>query len=65
MGSYYDLVYSIQDGGFACVVEGSWCEAYDEDGNWMFDADENMLYDYYWNGQKVSMEEYNLQASSL
>lgn len=65
MGYYYDDVYSIQDGAFVCLAEGEWQEARGEDGYWILDENENMVYDYCWNGQAVSCEEYYKSLSQI
>lgn len=51
MGYYYDIVSSIGDKEFICVAEGDWSEGRD-------DETENLVYEYFWDGQQVSEEEY-------
>lgn len=50
MGVYYDRIYSISDKDFALVDDGEWNEVYEDD---------EVLFEYSWNGQTVSSEEYN------
>lgn len=58
-GHYYDVIYSIQNGEFICLAEGVWQEARDEEGKRFFEENGFFDYDYYWNGQMVSCEEYD------
>lgn len=51
MGVYYDRIYSIADKDFALVNDGKWTEEYDDDYK--------VLFEYSWNGQAVSSDEYN------
>lgn len=59
MGSYYDKIFSIKDGAFECVYSGEWMESYDySEGHVITDENGNILYEYLWNGQQVSSDEY-------
>ena len=58
-GHYYDVIYFIQNGEFVCLAEGMWQEARDEEGKRFFEENGFFDYDYYWNGQMVSCEEYD------
>lgn len=50
MGVYYDRIYSISDKDFELVDDGEWNEVYEDD---------EIVFEYSWNGQTVSSEEYN------
>lgn len=59
MGYFYDVVCSIQDGAFVSVAEG-WSEpVLDGEGYYLYDASDNLLSKYYWNGQEVLKEDYD------
>lgn len=62
MGSYYDYVYTIQDGKWVSVAKG---EYGDGPNGIRFDEDGNEIYVYQWNGEDVSEEEYNRQLNAV
>lgn len=56
--SFYDNIYTIKDGAFSCVANGKEEKQYDENGMPFFE--------YFWNEQSVSEEEYqNLLAQAF
>lgn len=58
MGYYYDVVYSVTDGELTPIAEGSYNEVYDEQGNPVMDEYGDIEFEYFWDGRKVSPEEY-------
>lgn len=56
MDFYYDLVYSIIDGEMTSVVSGYY--GAEDNSNVQFDADGEPIYQYEWDGVKMSREEY-------
>ncbi len=55
MGSYYDYVYTIEDGKWVSVAEG---EYGDGPGGFQLDENGNEIFVYQWNGKEVNEEEY-------
>lgn len=58
MGYYYDNVYSIIDGKWQIVGEGSYSEQYDDNGEIVYDQNGNFLYKYTWNNMEVTKNNY-------
>ena len=56
MDYYYDLVYSIIDGEMVSVASGYY--GAEDNSNVQFDANGEPIYQYEWNGVKMSKEEY-------
>lgn len=56
MDSYYDLVYSIIDGELTLIASGFY--GAEDNSNVQFDAFGEPIYQYEWNGTKMSKEEY-------
>lgn len=59
MGYYYDNVYNLKDGQFTKIAEGNYGEAYDADGNLVTDENGNIAFEYSWNSQQVTADEYD------
>ena len=58
MGYYFDIVYCIVDGMMTCIGEGSYQEVYDDQYNIVTDEEGDLVYQYSWNGQEVTYDEY-------
>ena len=56
MDSYYDNVYQIENGEMVKLHEG-WYGA-EDNTNVQFDAQGNPVYQYFWDGEELSKEEY-------
>ncbi len=63
MHMYNQTIYCIENGKFSVVAEGDY--GAEDNSNVQFDENEAPIYDYYWNGKKVTEEEYKLQLSSI
>lgn len=50
MGYYYDIVYSLENGEFTKIGDGSWNETV---------VDENISFEYFWNGEQLTADEYH------
>lgn len=61
MGGYYDEIYKIENGKFVTVAKGSYGETEDQQ------TDENgePVYDYYWNDDSVTKEQYEQNLKGL
>lgn len=57
MDSYYDRVFQIQDGTWVQVADGKYYAKY-SNGGMELDEEGSPIYEYKWNGQVVSEEEY-------
>lgn len=55
MGAYYDRVFALKDGKWMLVAEGGYG---DPAGGPVLDEQDNFIYEYSWEGTKVSEEEY-------
>jgi len=63
MGYYYDIIYVIENGVFKQVHEGNYYDMYDGGGNVVLDSDGYPLMEYVWDGETVSMQEYQKRLS--
>ena len=61
MGYFFDIVYCIKDGMMTQIGEGIYQEVYDDQYNIIMDEEGDFVYEYSWNGQEVTYDEY-LQA---
>ena len=63
MDAYYDTLYQIKDGKFAAIAEGN----YGAPDNSNVQVDENgyPVYEYKWNGETVTEDEYKKNLTSL
>lgn len=57
MGCYYDIVYSLENGEFTKIGDGSWNET-------VIDAD-TTIYEAYWDGNQVNDVEYDNALTSV
>ena len=64
MDSYYDRVFQIQDGTWVQIADGKYGAKYSNAGMEL-DENGNLIYEYKWNGQVVSEEEYQEELSSV
>ena len=62
MGYYYDYVYRIENGQFVPIGTG---EYGDPAGGPQTDANGKEIYEYQWNQQAVSEEQYNQQLNAV
>ena len=62
MGYYFDIVYSLKNGELTMIDEGIY---QDKDGVAQTDASGEYIYDYTWNGNPVSKEEYKAMLNSV
>ncbi len=62
MGYYFDIVYSLKNGELTMIDEGIY---QDKDGVAQTDASGEYIYDYTWNGNPVSKEEYKAMLNSI
>lgn len=58
MGYFYDIVYAIENGDFVELHNGEYYEVTDSAGNPVFDSAGSCLLTYSWDGQTVSVQEY-------
>lgn len=58
MGYYFDIVYCIKDGMMTQIGEGIYQEVYDDQNNIITDEEGGLIYEYTWNGQEVTYDEY-------
>lgn len=59
-GTFYDYIGNLKEGAFECLKEGKYGDVYDANGNRVPDA-----FEYYWEGQQVSEEEYNNSLAQI
>lgn len=64
MGGYYDIIYSIEDGKWICVANGTCSEMYGVNGPVM-DENGDIIYQYTWMDQSVSSEEYERELAAV
>ena len=64
MDSYYDRVFQIQDGTWVQIADGKYGAKYSNAGMEL-DENGNLIYEYKWNGQVVSEEEYQEELRSV
>ena len=57
MDSYYDRVFQIQDGTWVQIADGKYYAKY-SNGGMELDEEGSPIYEFNWNGQVVSEEEY-------
>lgn len=62
MGYYFDIVYSLKNGELTMIDEGTY---QDKGGVAQTDASGEYIYDYTWNGNPVSKEEYKAMLNSV
>ena len=62
MGYYFDIVYSLKNGELTMIDEGIY---QDKDGVAQTDSSGEYIYDYTWNGNPVSKEEYKAMLNSV
>lgn len=62
MGYYFDIVYSLKNGELTMIDEGTY---EDKGGVAQTDASGEYIYDYTWNGNPVSKEEYKAMLNSV
>lgn len=62
MGYYFDIVYSLKNGELTMIDEGIY---QDKDGVAQTDVSGEYIYDYTWNGNPVSKEEYKAMLNSV
>lgn len=63
MDSYYDLVYSLVDKRMVRIAEGYY--GAEDNSNLQFDSEGNAVYDYEWNGESVSKEDYEKKLNAV
>lgn len=63
MDYYYDLVYQLSDGELVPVAFGYY--GAEDNSNVQFDGEGNPIYQYEWNGVKMSKEEYQRELSKV
>lgn len=63
MDNYYDIIYSLIDGKLTQIVAGYWGEL-DGSGH-HFDKDGNLVYQYSWDGNSVTEDEYKKYLNSV
>lgn len=63
MDYYYDLVYQLSDGELVPVASGYY--GAEDNSNVQFDGEGNPIYQYEWNGVKMSKEEYQRELSKV
>ncbi len=63
MDEYYDVVYQIQDGEFVSIGSGVYGTS--DNSNVQYDEQGYPLYDCYWNGVKVTEDEYEKALRSV
>lgn len=64
-GHFDDSIYNIKDGKWTQITSGSFGEVVDENGALLSDEDGNMLFEYIWNGQKVTENEYKISLNQI
>lgn len=52
------MISTIQDGKWVHITVGTWNETYDDSGHILLDEEEQVIYEYIWNGESVSEAEY-------
>lgn len=62
MGYYFDIVYSLKNGELTMIDKGTY---QDKGGVAQTDASGEYIYDYTWNGNPVSKEEYKAMLNSV
>ncbi|MCM1027917.1 MAG: C-type lectin domain-containing protein [Roseburia sp.] len=62
MGHYYDIVYTIQEGKWVCISEGTYG---DGEAGVQLDEDGNFIYEYRWNGEDATPDEYRSLLSDV
>lgn len=63
MDCYYDIVYSILDGEMTVIAEGYYGAA--DNSNVQFDDNGNPIYEYEWNGIKVTQKDYQIGLNKV
>ncbi len=63
MDYYYDLVYQLSGGELIPVASGYY--GAEDNSNVQFDGEGNPVYQYEWNGVKMSREEYQKELSRV
>lgn len=63
MDVYYDRIYRIDDEGFVMTAEGNY--GAEDNTNVQTDAQGNPIYQYSWNGTKMTKEEYEQWFAEL
>lgn len=59
-GTFHDYIGNLKEGAFECIVEGTYGEVYDANGKIVPDT-----FEYYWEGEQVSKEEYNNSLAQI
>lgn len=62
MGYYYDMVYKIQDGKWVLAGEGQYG---DPEGGPVEDENGDLIFEYFWEGEKMSQEDYEAELSKV
>ena len=57
MDVYFDHIYKIENGNFIQVHKGDY--GTEDNSNVRFNKNEEPIYDYYWDENKVTNDEYN------
>ncbi|MDE6657895.1 MAG: hypothetical protein K2J88_04860, partial [Oscillospiraceae bacterium] len=65
MGHYPVSVYELKNGVFSEIASGVYQDAYMENGNRILDENGNPVYEYYWNDQKVSEQDFNSNLNAV
>lgn len=65
MGVYYDIIYSIIDGKPTVVAHGDYGEVYDDRWQPILDENDDLVFEYFWNGQEVSADEYDQELRKV
>lgn len=64
MGYYYDYVYTIEDGKWKCIGEGTYEEMYDDTG-YVVDEDGNAVMEYTWMGEPTDEAGYDQKLKEV
>ena len=62
MDEYYETIYSFLGGGFKAIHKGTYGAA--DNANIQFDKNGDPIYEYYWDGKKVSYSAYQDSLSA-
>ncbi|MCD7868471.1 MAG: hypothetical protein LUG62_09880 [Clostridiales bacterium] len=63
MDVYYDKIYTIENGTFVQIHDGSW--GAEDNSNLQFDENGNIQYVYSWDGVSMSQEEYTAALNTV